>query len=283
MNCQHVLFQELQSKERPGAYKGESMEILVGGKQLTFFKEKQRNDFVEYSRSKYPEEAAGFFVEGEFIACNNIAKDKLNDFKIDSRMYLKYEGKIEAIVHSHSKYPHVSKKDMINQISSNIPWGMLSLQDNLDIQCFVFWGDQLPPQNLVGRPFIFSVYDCFSLCRDYLRHKEIIVPDWPRENFFWDNKDKQGNPKEALQEIQIGLDTVYKEAGCISISKEFLRIGDFLVGKLQSTVLNHCGIYIGNGLVLHHVYGKLSCIEPMYRYDKIFEKYIRYIGKQQIC
>jgi proteasome lid subunit RPN8/RPN11 len=258
------------------------MEILVGAKQLIYFGEKQRNDFVEYSRSKYPEEACGFFVDDRFIPSDNIAEDKINDFKIKTEEYLYYD-KIQAIVHSHDSYPHVSKKDMLTQIATAVPWGMLSLQKNLDIQCFVFWGDQLPPQNLVGRQFVYGVYDCFSLCRDYLRHKEIIVPDWPRENFFWANKDKQGNSKEALQEIQIGLDTVYKEAGCIPISKEFLRIGDFLVGKLQSTVLNHCGIYIGNGLVLHHVYGKLSCIEPMYRYDKIFEKYIRYIGKQQIC
>lgn len=254
------------------------MEILVGDTLLTYFVEKQRNDFVEYAKLKYPEEACGFFVEGKFIACNNKAKDKLNDFKIDSRIYLKYEGKIEAIVHSHAKYPHVSKKDMISQITSNIPWGMLSLNDSLVPQCYVFWGDQLPPQNLIGRPFIYGVYDCFSLCRDYLRHKGIIVPDWPRENFFWANTDKEGKPKEAKQEIQLGLDTVYKAAGLISISKEQLQVGDFVIGKLQSTVLNHCGIYIGNGLVLHHVYGKLSCKEPIYRYDKIFEKYLRYQG-----
>jgi proteasome lid subunit RPN8/RPN11 len=251
------------------------MRDYFNGPQLEYFSQELKNSFIDYARSLYPNEACGFFLEDEFVPCENIAEDKLNDFKISPEVYLKYVDRIKCIVHSHDSYPHGSKKDMIGQINSNIPWGICSLNKNLAVEQFWFFGDQLPVQTLLGRQFIFSAYDCFGLVRDYLRQKDILIPQYPRENFFWESKDRRtGEVKIPEKMLEDGME----EAGFIYISKEELQPGDFFFAKVQATVLNHCGIYVGGNLILHHLYGRFSRQDPMYIYERFMEKYLRYVG-----
>ncbi len=54
-----------------------------------------------------PEEMCGLVIERdgkeEFIECENFAENKLNEFKIDPKTFVKYQliSKIKYIVHSH--------------------------------------------------------------------------------------------------------------------------------------------------------------------------------------
>jgi len=54
-----------------------------------------------------PEEMCGLIIEKdgneEFINCENFAENKLNEFKIDPKTFVKYQliSKIKYVVHSH--------------------------------------------------------------------------------------------------------------------------------------------------------------------------------------
>lgn len=37
-----------------------------------------------------------------------------------------------------------------------------------------------------------------------------------------------------------------------------LQYGDFILMQIESNTVNHAAIYIGNGEILHHLYGRLS-------------------------
>lgn len=49
----------------------------------------------------------------------------------------------------------------------------------------------------------------------------------------------------------------YAEAGFYSHASE-LQAGDVILMQYRADEINHAGIYLGNGKMLHHMYGQLS-------------------------
>ncbi|WP_196244185.1 NlpC/P60 family protein, partial [Xenorhabdus bovienii] len=49
----------------------------------------------------------------------------------------------------------------------------------------------------------------------------------------------------------------YADAGFTECRGE-LQVGDVIIMQIQSSEPNHAGVYIGDGLMLHHMYGQLS-------------------------
>ena len=76
-----------------------------------------------YLQEKYPEEGCGIILNKkgklEWMACENEAEDKENDFKISGKDYIKaqLQGDIYAIVHSHPDAP--SEPSEADKSSSN--------------------------------------------------------------------------------------------------------------------------------------------------------------------
>lgn len=213
----------------------------------------------------FPEEACGLVIKDTYIPCENIADNKLNDFKIDTKIFIKNIKEIEAVIHSHNNFPHASKKDVIQQRATKVPWGVINVFKGNTREVF-FWGDSLPVQDLVGRPFINGVYDCYGLVRDYYRkNKNTTLLLVEHEIDFYNNN-------EHL------LTDNFKEAGFVEVEKKDLKNGDVVFGSVLSNIVNHCGIYIGNGLILHHLSGRLSRTEPLVRWEKYITHYLRYEG-----
>jgi len=215
-----------------------------------------------YAKEKYPEEMCGFILEDRFQPLTNIAVNKVNNFRVSENDYLQYRNEIKAVVHSHADYPHIGKTDMEGQIRSEVPWGVILLKCGA-VEHIAFWGDKLPVQDLIGRPFIHGIYDCYALVRDYWRHKGFDVVDFPRENLWWEKEPSM-------------LEDLCVEAGFDFIDETELRIGDVIFAKVLAPVANHSGIYIGDGLMLHHLYNKLSRREPLHRWKKHVTGYLRY-------
>lgn len=215
-----------------------------------------------HAKSKYPEEACGFITDDDFIPIDNVAVNKVQNFVIDKFDYIKYNGKVKAIVHSHADYPHLSKADMIGQIKSALPWGLVLLNKG-KVEHTVFWGNQLEPQDLIGRPFIHGIYDCYAIVRDYWRLKGHDIIDFPRDNLWWETEPSM-------------LEDGCQEAGFDFINESQLKIGDVVFMKVMAPVVNHSAIYIGDGLVLHHLYNKLSRKEPLIRWRDSISGYLRY-------
>jgi len=239
-----------------------------------YMNQKALADAKEHAREEYPNESCGLVIKGEYTPYKNIAKDKENQFKIHPNAFIAHDGEIDFVVHSHCDTDtirdtgHPSKVDMQQQQATAVPWCLIHMNQHGNYQQHFCWGDQLPAQDLKGRPFAHGIYDCYSLMRDFYRVNGIVtLREHPRDNFFW----KRGEDiiMDGIREVP------HKE---VPITQ--LRVGDACFGMIQSDVVNHCAIYVGNGLVLHHLYHKLSCTEPMNRWKDHWTMFARYTGER---
>ena len=54
------------------------------------------------------------------------------------------------------------------------------------------------------------------------------------------------------------------------------KTGDVVLMSINSPVLNHAAIYVGNDMILHHLHGRLSRREPACLWRKMFRRWIRH-------
>jgi cell wall-associated NlpC family hydrolase len=94
---------------------------------------------------------------------------------------------------------------------------------------------------------VWDVSDCWTLVRDWYGEHGIDLPDWDRP------------ATHADFESQPLFDGFWKDAGFYQLPEEEpLQFGDGLLMNIEGSGLNHCGVYIGDQLVLHHLRGRLS-------------------------
>lgn len=218
-----------------------------------------------HARADYPKEACGLILDGVYAPRKNIAQDPTQDFEIADAVMLKAHasGKLQAIVHSHPNGPdHPSAADMASQIASGVPWVIVSVGEADAAAPFVFGdGGVIPP--VIGREFRHGVTDCYSIIRDVFRLGRerlaeqdvdwplapIDVPEFPRDDAWW----TRGQDLYAEG---------FAKAGFREIPREAARPGDVFLTSIRSPVLNHGGVVVGGGLILHHLPLRLSRREP---------------------
>jgi proteasome lid subunit RPN8/RPN11 len=147
-----------------------------------------------------------------------------------------------SVVHSHVTTPSTpSRVDRVMCEETKVPWHIFSLKTRMwDV--IVPSGYTVP---LAGREFIWGVFDCFSLVRDYYRERlQIDFPNVPRPFEFW----KQGLDLFSQYYEQCGFTPV-----------KTLQKYDVLGISLGSSLPNHCALLVENGLIFHHPSGRLSC------------------------
>jgi cell wall-associated NlpC family hydrolase len=135
----------------------------------------------------------------------------------------------------------------------------------------VFWDiadDYLASGDLYGRPFIHGVFDCFTFLRDYYYQEfDIDIGDYSYEDDWW----KLGKNYYLDNLNNLGL----------SICKPPLQEGDVILMNINSPVPNHAAIYIGDGMVAHHMGERESNIEKFRpAYLAFTTAYCRYVGGQ---
>lgn len=203
----------------------------------------------------YPREGCGVLavVKGvlEWFPCTNIAADN-EDFIIDSREYIKISQKadIVGIVHSHpdaSSEP--SEMDIKYCNAIKVPYYIFSYPD-MDMTLVE---PEDVEKDLYGREYEFGVNDCFEAMRDYLASKNIIIP--PR-SAFEDNWWEKG--------LDYFTDEIIKEYGYVRVTEGSMKENDVLIFTIQSSIPNHCGVYLGNDVFYHHAEHRLSCRENLY-------------------
>ena len=102
----------------------------------------------------------------------------------------------------------------------------------------------------MGRSFHHGVLDCWSLCRDwYARECGLTLPNPERRDKWWED----GHSDLYMSNLADAGFTVLPD-GAVP------QRGDLILMQVQSRngVPNHAGVYIGDGLMLHHMYGRLS-------------------------
>jgi proteasome lid subunit RPN8/RPN11 len=222
------------------------------------------NDAKAHALRDYPNESCGFIIDDKYYPQINIAEDKKISFRISSKEYLKVSEKIQAVIHSHIEYPHASKEDLISHNASLIPFGIINIDKYKNVEEPFFFGDSLPVQPYLGRKFIISVQDCYALCRDYYRKEyNIVLKNYPRDDTWWVKGPSM-------------LDDGYKEQGFHKIDVKELRTGDIIHMKIRSNIINHCAVYLGDNIILHHLVNRLSCRQPLHLWYSKIEYFLRH-------
>lgn len=259
-------------------------------------------DAMVHLKARFPEEGCGVFKSAGFVPLENVAArfpgkdgepmDPKTSFVIDPDAWADMddpENPILGVVHSHTNGVVVpGQSDMESQIISGVPWAIM-VTDGDVVGEPVWFGDQLPIPPLFGRPFIHGICDCYSLIRDAyrlgrdaLKHDDTALDqriyDWPfdaislpmgcRDDEWWEKGGDlyNDNWKPA------GFYTVAEGAGALP---EELQVGDVFLAKLRSPVVNHGGIYVGNGLILHHVTGYNSHRTTLNLWQSRIERWLR--------
>ena len=214
---------------------------------------KKDKEIIEHFLDVYPEEGCGLLLNKRgklaWVPCETTAEDKRNDFEMSSKDYIKasLSGDIHSIVHSHPDFSaELSESDIKMSDFLQIPFIVFSVPDLEKVE---YYPKRLRSP-LLGREYKFGVSDCYSLARDYYyeEHK-ISLPSIPFEDDWWEKGINY-------------FDDLFEAFGFVEVSEP--SVGDLIIFKVRSNVPNHCGIYLGEGLFLHHAIHRLSCRESLY-------------------
>lgn len=223
-----------------------------------------------HAEHSYPNEAAGVIdSQGVYHPCDNVASNPIEDFEItDAQFEAACGRRPAAVLHSHTQSAHPvtgatrppmdspSAADMIAQRDMCVPWGITLCVEGGATDPFWF-GDQVPRPPLYGRVFRHGVNDCYALIRDW--HREvagITIPEFPRSLDWWEKGEGEEPPQDLYMQG-------FAEAGFARVDRAFNPLpGDVFLCRVKSSVCNHGGVYIGEGLIAHHLLWQLSCRQP---------------------
>ena len=232
-----------------------------------------------HALEEFPKESCGVLTPDGYRSMTNISSTPEETFEFKREEQIEVSDSHIAVIHSHTKSgersgaPFPSMQDMQSQILTAKPWGILGC-DGESCTSLVWFGDQVERRPLLDRPFIYGVYDCYSLGRDYYREKlGIIVEDVPRDWAWWE-KDKDGDMYKDLFESQ----------GFVQFQpSQEPQVGDVCFMSIRSAKENHCAIYLGHNLIMHHLCGhspiditRIPVETPLARYSRLITRWIRH-------
>lgn len=104
----------------------------------------------------------------------------------------------------------------------------------------------------LGKDFLHGTNDCYSLIREFYRVAfGIELTNYARPDFWWNAGLDLYNeffPREGFRPVEIARPNE-------------LKYGDAILMAIKSPMPCHAAIYIGEGKILHHFYGRKSSIE----------------------
>lgn len=206
---------------------------------------------TNHAKEESPREACGLIIifkgRQRYIPCRNLANGTDN-FILDPKDYeiADQEGEIVAVVHSHPNTSvNPSQADLVSCESSGLPWFIIGLPS--EQWAYIEPNGYVAP--LVGRTWSHGVLDCYAIIRDwYKQERNIELPNFERSDEWW----KHGQ--------NLYLDN-FSKAGFVETTQAELKTGDVILMTINSSVPNHGALYLGDGLILHHIHGRLSTRE----------------------
>lgn len=230
------------------------------------------------SRNAFPNEACGFVVSSrggkhmEVVPCYNASATPLEHFRIRPEDFRAVEdggGEIELVWHSH---PNGRAEATLADKTSVERFGIPYLIYVLPADLWDFYAPTGWKADLIGRPFVHGILDCYTFCRDYYATIGIEIPDFHREDNWWEPLKEIVQPGGGLRQIRTAEPgriiapplNLYMEnfekAGFVRVGK--LAKHDAVLMRLQHHAVNHAGIYVGEGFLMHHPAKGVSCKIP---------------------
>lgn len=212
----------------------------------------------QHVASEYPNEACGVVIQSGhnqlFIPCRNIASQPGDAFTLspEDKAAAQERGEIIMIVHSHPDVVRLvpSEMDRIQCDWSGIEWGIMSWPDG-DF-CTIFPREE---RDYVGRPWLLGYADCWSLIREYYQREfNITLRDHSVPYEWWESG------SEHL------YDDNWQEEGLVEVDPGDMKPGDIIMMRVQASVTNHAAVYLGDNIILHHLFGHLSSRTPYGKY-----------------
>lgn len=205
-----------------------------------------------------PRECCGYIVRSfatgafERVPCANVAERPETSALFapsDSQKAL-MRGLITGTYHSHPlEDESPSNQDVAACNELDVPFYIFSTQT-------LGWAKVVPAtypaQPYTGREFVFGIDDCFNLAREWYRRelKIDVRPKRCREDFWSKGQNVFVNG--------------FAEEGFVTVADD-VKVGDVYLMCIKSPkhLPNHCAVYTGSGCILHHLWQRLSCQEPL--------------------
>lgn len=210
------------------------------------------DEMIDHAKREFPNESCGYVVENKYIPCINNADEKEDTFVLEEMDFYKHlaSKKVQWIIHSHNNNEHASKVDMKKQRDLEVPFIIINLKYGEFSDLFFFGSNIKVP--LVGRPFHFGAFDCFTIVKDfYKQNYNYKTPDPPRD-FNFDRK-REMVFEQYLEEYKDRFDI---------IKPEEVEEGDILFYRWANQIC-HAAIYINEQKILHHWVNQLSNYFPL--------------------
>ena len=225
------------------------------------------NQAVQHAKQSFPKESIGVILRdaGYIRIPNSAGRNTHEALALNVETIYRNSDNVLAVVHSHTNnYQHASKLDMQAQEAFDLPFVVLCLNDNSDLDFAFSWGGSKIP-DFIGRRYVSGVNDCYSIIRDFYALSGTTIPEYPRDEDFWKHDG------DLYQEF-------YAEAGFLRLPDDAeLHIGDCLLGSVFAKgIINHGAVYIGNDKIIHHLGTKLSSCDSLTRWQKYMTQKYRY-------
>jgi len=205
----------------------------------------------------FPNEACGILTENTFVPCVNVSANPLNSFEIEETEIFPFLGQICSVIHSHCRNKKAgpfdlrtpSPKDIENQKLSNVPWWIFATDGETILSPVKIPREY--DENLLERPFIWFINDCYSLIQDFY---------WKTFKITLANHCSTDSVLSLFQKNDV-FKPFIEEYGFVYTNEKLpTNVGDVLLLDVFSGVRNHLGVFTGDG-VLHQDF--ISKIEPV--------------------
>jgi proteasome lid subunit RPN8/RPN11 len=207
-----------------------------------------RAQIQEHAKADFPNEACGMVVNvgkrSEVVRCANVAPEPDEFLRIAPERWQEAEdkGTIKLVYHSHPNAPAaITVADKACSEELQVPFLIYAWPSDM-------WDYYEPTgwePDLVGRPFVMGVLDCYKAMTDWFkRKKDIDLPKLTRVEFW-----KQHDDEFIMANME--------KAGFVIVDGP-PREGDVLLMRLNEGPVNHIGVYLGDGMMFHHPAGHIS-------------------------